>query len=147
MCAPCRVRKVKCSYDTPCRSCAERGHPELCDYSALEPRGCQAPLDGEGNAEGATADDGDAPGAWDEYYVSPKGDEWRDLRDKVGGIERLLRELGDELRQLRRDVNQIKSSPNESRTHEEDSQSVSDHHNENIVRAMPAGDDPNDDPV
>jgi hypothetical protein len=32
VCQPCRLRKVKCTYETPCRTCIERGHPELCHY-------------------------------------------------------------------------------------------------------------------
>jgi hypothetical protein len=31
-CQPCRIRKVKCSYETPCRTCVDRDHPELCSY-------------------------------------------------------------------------------------------------------------------
>ena len=37
VCQPCRVRKVKCNYDTPCLACSERGHPELCQSSVEEP--------------------------------------------------------------------------------------------------------------
>jgi len=31
-CYPCRQRKVKCDLERPCRTCSERGHPQLCDY-------------------------------------------------------------------------------------------------------------------
>jgi len=145
VCQPCRLRKVKCSYDAPCRSCTERGHPELCVYSPVERRGARRRWT-EAQADGDAGEDEDPTAAWDEYVVAPSGDDWRDMREKVGSIERLLRELGQELQQIRRDVNQIKSSSSEGR-HEEDSRSVSDHNNENVVKAMPAGDDPNDDPV
>jgi hypothetical protein len=144
VCQPCRIRKVKCSYQSPCHSCTERGHPELCIYSPLESRAAKRRWT-EANANGE--DDVETPVAWEEYTASPSRDDWRDMREKVGGIESLLRDLGEELRQLRRDVNQIKSSPHEGRVSEDGSQSVSDNQNEIIVRAMPSGDDLNDDPV
>jgi hypothetical protein len=143
VCQPCRLRKVKCSYDAPCLSCTERGHPELCVYSPLELRGAKRRWT---DADGEVADDAETPATWDEYVAPSGGDDWGDMREKVGGIERLLRELGEELRQLRRDVNQIKMAPNDARR-EEDSQSVSDHQNENAVKAIIARNDPNDDPV
>ena len=33
-CFPCRQRKVRCSYETPCQTCVSRDHPELCTYDA-----------------------------------------------------------------------------------------------------------------
>jgi hypothetical protein len=30
VCQPCRLRKVKCTYDTPCEPCVKRGHSDLC---------------------------------------------------------------------------------------------------------------------
>lgn len=33
-CNPCRLRKVKCSYESPCRVCVNREHVELCVYEA-----------------------------------------------------------------------------------------------------------------
>ena len=33
-CEPCRQRKVRCSYETPCQTCLSRGHPDLCVYEA-----------------------------------------------------------------------------------------------------------------
>jgi hypothetical protein len=32
VCYPCRQRKVKCDYGTPCQRCIDREHPELCSY-------------------------------------------------------------------------------------------------------------------
>jgi len=32
-CYPCRQRKVKCDYGTPCNRCVERDHASLCSYS------------------------------------------------------------------------------------------------------------------
>lgn len=37
-CDPCRMRKVKCSYQLPCQICVERDHPELCVYGAPQKR-------------------------------------------------------------------------------------------------------------
>lgn len=31
-CYPCRQRKVKCNYGTPCQRCIDRDHIELCTY-------------------------------------------------------------------------------------------------------------------
>ena len=31
-CFPCRQRKVRCSFETPCQTCFTRNHPELCTY-------------------------------------------------------------------------------------------------------------------
>src|SRR4051812_16993396 len=31
-CNPCRQRKVKCNYETPCKTCVDRNHTELCRY-------------------------------------------------------------------------------------------------------------------
>lgn len=31
-CYACRQRKVKCNYETPCQTCVDREHPELCQY-------------------------------------------------------------------------------------------------------------------
>src|ERR1700742_416861 len=32
VCYPCRQRKVKCDYGTPCQRCIDREHPDLCSY-------------------------------------------------------------------------------------------------------------------
>lgn len=31
-CYPCRQRKVRCPYGTPCQRCIDRQHPDLCSY-------------------------------------------------------------------------------------------------------------------
>ncbi|KZF22152.1 hypothetical protein L228DRAFT_268641 [Xylona heveae TC161] len=41
-CYPCRQRKVKCSNESPCRVCVERGHPELCTIYPRTARGSSA---------------------------------------------------------------------------------------------------------
>lgn len=33
-CSPCQLRKVRCSYQSPCQTCVDREHPELCIYGA-----------------------------------------------------------------------------------------------------------------
>lgn len=33
-CEPCRQRKVRCSYESPCQTCLSRGHADLCVYDA-----------------------------------------------------------------------------------------------------------------
>lgn len=35
VCFPCRQRKVKCDYGTPCQRCIDRDHPELCSYQQM----------------------------------------------------------------------------------------------------------------
>jgi hypothetical protein len=37
-CQPCRYRKVNALTKTPCQSCSEPGHPELCSYDHLPKR-------------------------------------------------------------------------------------------------------------
>lgn len=34
VCYPCRRRKVKCNRGQPCDKCSDRGHPDLCIYTA-----------------------------------------------------------------------------------------------------------------
>ncbi|CZR54315.1 uncharacterized protein PAC_04199 [Phialocephala subalpina] len=37
-CLPCRDRKVACSKTQPCKTCTERGHPDLCIYERSLPQ-------------------------------------------------------------------------------------------------------------
>jgi len=79
VCQPCRSRKVRCTCETPCRSCLERGHPELCLYDA------DAPVPSKRvNASPQT----DNSERW-----LPSKQEWHDMSDRLADIERLLREL------------------------------------------------------
>ena len=88
VCQPCRLRKVKCTYETPCHSCLERGHPELCIYdpdpSAKRVRNHPASEDSE---------------SW-----LPSKEEWREVRDRLATVDRLLRELRDSVGTLRADL-------------------------------------------
>jgi hypothetical protein len=85
-CYPCRQRKVKCNYETPCKRCADRDHPELCFYQLPSKR--------------------PNPGSFTET-VLPNSDGARSLvpeRDwvstKINSIEQSLQELKSGLRYL-----------------------------------------------
>jgi hypothetical protein len=101
VCQPCRLRKVKCTYETPCRSCVERGHAELCIY---EPD----PSAKRVHTHIATAQDPPADG--DECWL-PSKEEWREVCDRLATLDRLLRELGENVSNLRADLSaQAKSN-------------------------------------
>jgi hypothetical protein len=85
-CYPCRQRKVKCSYGTPCKSCVDRDHSDLCRYELPSKRLNVGSV--TGNLP-PTADDGKPPRAeWDRLYA------------KLDTVERSLRELKGDLRYL-----------------------------------------------
>lgn len=96
VCQPCRLRKVKCTYEVPCQSCAERGHPELCTYGPDLPPPKRVYTDKAGS-KGLFADDGG------EHWL-PSKQEWDEMRDKLITVDQLLRELGDDVGQLLTDV-------------------------------------------
>lgn len=84
-CNPCRLRKVRCSYQSPCHTCVERQHPELCLYDApvkrvrLEPALVPVPASPPAGA----------------FLLSQEG--WRELLGKIDqlnqGMQALRREL------------------------------------------------------
>lgn len=82
-CQPCRQRKVKCSYGSPCKTCSDRDHPELCAYGspskpinlASAPETLSRPSDG-GN------------------HLGP---EWDWIWTKITSIEHSLQELKTDL--------------------------------------------------
>ncbi|KIV99253.1 uncharacterized protein PV09_09024 [Verruconis gallopava] len=80
VCRPCRLRKVKCSYEIPCQTCIERGHPELCQYVADPPAKRVA-------VESSASRAGDAE-QW-----APSKQEWDALQQRLVNIESLLVEL------------------------------------------------------
>jgi len=84
-CYPCRQRKVKCSYDTPCQTCVEREHPEICSYDPPPKR-----VDVEGSASRLIQNS--------EPWV-PSKHEWDELRAKLNTIEHILQELRQSIRQ------------------------------------------------
>jgi Fungal Zn(2)-Cys(6) binuclear cluster domain len=92
VCQPCRLRKVKCTYEVPCRTCTDRGYPELCHYIDDEPvKRINSGLESAG-ADG---------------FIQLSG-EIADLRQHVSGLEGLLRSLNQEVALLRTDLSGAK---------------------------------------
>jgi len=105
VCQPCRLRKVKCTYETPCQSCTERGHPELCIYdSDLAAKRVQTHM--------ATPLD---PPAEDSERWLPSKQEWREVCDRLATVDRLLRDLRDSVSNLRAEISDpVKTIPRSS---------------------------------
>jgi Fungal Zn(2)-Cys(6) binuclear cluster domain len=85
-CYPCRQRKVKCDYQTPCLKCADRGHPELCSYQLPSKR-----LNSVSITE--TIPPKSDP-------TKPAGPEWNWISTKIDNIEQSLEELKSDIRHL-----------------------------------------------
>jgi hypothetical protein len=85
-CNPCRQRKVKCNYETPCKTCVDRNHTELCRYQLPSKR-----LDLGSSIEN-TPPNADHNGS--------KRAEWDRLCAKLDNVDNSLRELKRELRSL-----------------------------------------------
>lgn len=98
-CYPCRQRKVKCTYEVPCAKCVERDHAELCVYEQQPKR---VNIERPTSEEHGTSTYG-SPG------TVPKAD-WDRLCRKVDGLERVITELRDVLREA------IPSSASNSRS-------------------------------
>lgn len=81
VCRPCRLRKVKCSYEVPCQTCIERGHPELCQYVA-DPPAKRVAVETTGSSSQV-----------DQW--SPTRQEWDTLHNRLVNIEGLLLEMRD----------------------------------------------------
>lgn len=90
VCQPCRLRKVKCTYETPCNSCVERGHPELCVYDPDPPA-----------AKRVFAD---KAGGEDSHGHLPSKEEWDEMRQKLANVDQMLREMRDNIGLLRADL-------------------------------------------
>lgn len=96
VCQPCRLRKVKCTYETPCRSCIERGHPQLCIY------------DSDQSFQRVSMD----PANEDSERWLPSKLEWHEMRDRLANVDHLLRDLRDNFHNLRADLfDNVKSVP------------------------------------
>ena len=80
VCRPCRLRKVKCSYELPCQTCIERGHPELCQYMADPP------------AKRVAVESSLARGEDSEQFA-PSREEWDTLQTRLANIESMLMEI------------------------------------------------------
>jgi Zn(2)-Cys(6) binuclear cluster domain-containing protein len=90
VCQPCRLRKVKCNYESPCRTCVDRGHPELCRYEPdLAPKRVQTDVP---SAASARPED-------DEHWA-PSKQEWYQMRQNLAAVSQSLRELRHEIGQF-----------------------------------------------
>lgn len=85
-CHPCRQRKVKCNYETPCKTCVDRNHPDLCRYQLPSKR-----LNLGSSIE-------NIPPPAD--HNGTKRAEWDRLCAKLDIVDNSLRELKRELRSL-----------------------------------------------
>jgi Fungal Zn(2)-Cys(6) binuclear cluster domain len=90
VCQPCRVRKVKCTCETPCQACIERGHPELCQYGYGKP--AKRIWGGPAGQSRPNSDHHERSPAMD--------DDIEAIRDRLAAIESVLGELRDEIRAL-----------------------------------------------
>ena len=82
-CNPCRQRKVKCNYETPCKTCVDRNHPNLCRYQLPSKR-----HDLGSSIENLSPNNG------------TKRPEWERLCAKLDNVDHSLQELKRELRSL-----------------------------------------------
>jgi hypothetical protein len=87
VCLPCHQRKVKYSYETLCRACIDRDHPELCSY---EPSSKRVNL-------GSTPERHTAPPS--PVWV-PSKPEWDGLLSKLDMLEQSMVELRKEIRRI-----------------------------------------------
>jgi hypothetical protein len=85
-CDPCRQRKVKCDYETPCNTCIDRDHPELCLYQIPSKR---VNFGSFTETLLPNSDDG-----------RPSGTEWNWICTKLNNVEQSLLELKKDLRHL-----------------------------------------------
>jgi len=85
-CNPCRQRKVKCNYETPCKTCVDRNHRELCRYQLPSKR----------RDLGFSVEN--LPPNPD--HNGTKRAEWERLCAKLDNVDHSLRELKKELRSL-----------------------------------------------
>ncbi len=83
-CNPCRLRKVRCSYQSPCQTCVERQHPELCLYEAPSKRVRLAPMSAPSDASPSSS----FSGPW-----LPSRDDWERLCGKIDKLEQGLQAM------------------------------------------------------
>ena len=84
-CEPCRQRKVKCDYETPCKTCVDRNHPDLCLYQLPSKR---VNVGSAGDSLPNTDDD------------IPSRAEWGQLCAKLNSFDQSLQELRKDLRRF-----------------------------------------------
>lgn len=85
-CNPCRLRKVKCSYQSPCQTCVERQHPELCQYEAPLKRVRLAPT---------PTSTGTSPSAGQVWM--PSRNDWEALSAKIDTLQQTLQAVSKDL--------------------------------------------------
>jgi hypothetical protein len=79
-CNPCRNRKVRCSFELPCKTCQERNHPELCQYDVPQKR---VRLEGPPPSTVSSP-----PATW-----MPGREDWDALLGKIAHLEQGIRDL------------------------------------------------------
>src|SRR5271170_6151695 len=84
-CYPCRQRKVRCNYETPCKTCVDRDHPELCRYQLPSKR---SNIDSTENLHTFANHD------------RPSASEGNRIFNKLDEVEQSLRELKEDLRRI-----------------------------------------------
>lgn len=90
VCQPCRVRKVKCTCETPCQACVERGYPELCQYGYE--KSAKRILRGPAGASGSESDHHERS--------RPLNEDIKAIRHRLTAIESVLGELREDIRAL-----------------------------------------------
>ncbi|KAF2120319.1 hypothetical protein BDV96DRAFT_567048 [Lophiotrema nucula] len=98
-CEPCRQRKVRCSYETPCQTCLSRGHPELCVY--------EAPLK---RVQIRVASNHAAAAAEETENSTPVGSELSDIHRKLGLLETAVLEIQQSIGQLTATMGRLATS-------------------------------------
>jgi hypothetical protein len=105
VCQPCRLRKVKCNYDSPCQTCVERGHPELCLYAPDQP-----PKRVYTDVAPVTAPRPEGDERW-----TPAKREWNQMRESLVAVDQSLRELRLDIGRISANVHRHgKASPTNS---------------------------------
>lgn len=82
-CNPCRLRKVKCSFELPCQTCADRQHPELCIYDPPSRRVRLEP--GQRTSVPSSTSSAEPWAPW-----TPSREDWDALSTKMSKLERTL---------------------------------------------------------
>ncbi|KAK5467065.1 hypothetical protein LTS15_000035 [Exophiala xenobiotica] len=84
-CYPCRQRKVKCNYETPCQRCIDRDHVDLCSYQQV----AKGSTDAEQLPNPPVSGSSHGP-----HRAAP---DWNQLWSKLQTIEVFLRDIKNEV--------------------------------------------------
>ncbi len=84
-CYPCRQRKVKCNYETPCQRCIDRNHVDLCSY--------QQPPQETTETEPLS----NPPISSSSHGAYRAGPDWKQLWSKLQTVEVFLRDIKNEV--------------------------------------------------